>query len=90
MITLRTQADTLFQVHKNQVQGPIYPDFLLRFQGSNKNVVETQDYELREYHNFYLLVLNTEGLKKKLDRSATLEVLRPDNTVAYRSDITLR
>ena len=90
MITLRTQSETLFQVHKNQVQGPIYPDFLLRFRGSNKNVVEVQEYELREYHNFYLLVLNTERLKHKLDMSAVLEMLRPDNTVAYRSDVTLR
>ena len=90
MITLRTQSETLFQVHKNQVQGPLYPDFLLRFRGSNKEVVEVAQYQLSEYHNFYLVSLDTSALKKKLDVSAVLQILRPDSSVAYQSEINLK
>lgn len=90
MITLRLQADTLFQVRKNHLAAPVSQDFILRFTSLvNKKVVEITDFILTEYHNFYLFSVDTQVLSK-LDVSATLSLVNGDNETVYQSDLKLR
>ena len=90
MFTLRFQESTLLQIHRNHVLGD-FPVVGAQFRFTaytGKSVKVITDYTLTGYHNFYLVTIDTDALKK-LNKSCRLDVLTGTGDLIYSSDVFL-